>query len=290
MVAEAGDEALQTGSDFLRSRHHEIKFDSKTGRVSALLDRVQGRVLLPEWSRWAWAEPVAEVLESQRHADASTQSFLNGTRVMTAGQFAAESHFSKVEHRGSSVWLIRRHELITGHRVESQIGLCSGSDEVAVVWKVHLNDYANPNGIYAAFPTRLAGGWRAFFNTAGVEVEFDVGQLPGACRDFVTTEHSVALREGEQSWTLRCPDAPLVMLNGFHYGKKLTALPDRLPEPFLLGWVYNNYWGTNFPASEPGSFELHWGLRWESSSEGKPPLPWEQEVLLHPVHEGGNPG
>ncbi|MEM9025288.1 MAG: hypothetical protein AAGB22_16190 [Bacteroidota bacterium] len=223
-------------------------------------------------------------MDRTRHQPETTVSFLTGTPSIQKGHHTAESRFVRTEHRGQSIWLVRRHTLVTGHRIESHIGLTSGTDEVVVTWKLHLNDYPNPNGIYASFPTALGEGWQAWFDTAGEKVEYDAQQLPGACRDFVTMEHAIEMTDHQQHLTLRSPDVPLAMLNGFHFGKKMESMPERTQTPFLLGWVYNNYWGTNFPASEPGCSELTWGIRWQKIGDSGSGLPWEQDVLLHPIH------
>jgi len=69
----------------------------------------------------------------------------------------------------------------------------------------------------------------------------------------------VAAADEELCVLLACPDAPMVQIGGFHFGQCLTDVPRAAP-CLLLGWPLNNYWDTNFPASQPGFKSIRYEL------------------------------
>jgi alpha-mannosidase len=84
----------------------------------------------------------------------------------------------------------------------------------------------------------------------GQALEPEAEQLPGACRDYFTVQRWVDFSNPDFGVTVACPTAPLVQLGGFRFGKKQARF--ELDRALLLGWPTNNYWETNFAASQPG--------------------------------------
>jgi hypothetical protein len=125
--------------------------------------------------------------------------------------------------------------------------------------KMLKQDVRTPEALYFAFPLNLPAEWRCHFDTAAVPAELDSQQIPGTCRDWVTVDSYVSVHHGERGATLYCPDAPLVQVGGFHFGRKQDRI-ERRPNPLLLAWPLNNYWETNFRAAQPGRIELRYGF------------------------------
>ena len=126
-----------------------------------------------------------------------------------------------------------------------------------------------PEALYLCFPLAPgaaaeaadSAGWRAWYTTAGLKVQYDRDQLPGSCRDYITTD-TWAYMEPENAgfgMQLVCPDNPLVTFGGVHFGKRLESAPPGAP-PWLMAWLSNTYWQTNFRASQPGPFRLRYAL------------------------------
>jgi hypothetical protein len=118
---------------------------------------------------------------------------------------------------------------------------------------------SSPQAVYFAVPLAMNGGWQAAFDTAGCVVRVDDDQLPGACRNWVTTETFAAMSDERGGVALLNPDAPMVQFGDFHFARPLDVLP-RPENPLLLAWPVNNYWDTNFPRVQGGRVRLRYGL------------------------------
>jgi alpha-mannosidase len=272
LAAPLHDE-LEQDEGMIRNATREIRFDPITGRITDLVERATGRDLLPAQSDFGFADPVAETLPARAPAS------LPEGRLFPRKPLAATSEFVGIEHLDTTLWLVRRHVLPTGHVVKSRIGLGALTSEIAVIWDLKLADIETPNGLYAAFPTPLAAGWRAWYDTAGQRVEMDAEQLPLACRDYPTVETYAEMSDGEQRIKLHTPDVPLAMFGDFNWGKHNGHQLSREANPLLLSFVYNNYWGTNYAIAQPGSFPLRWILEMGAVASA----PWSHDYLVHPI-------
>jgi hypothetical protein len=102
--------------------------------------------------------------------------------------------------------------------------------------------------LYVAFPL-------AFLKPT-VEVEVPLGRMmverdqqPGSCRDWYTHAHWVWLHEGSDGVLWSAPDTPLFTLNDLFRGAwRRTIVPDGT----LFAYAMNNYWDTNYAASQGG--------------------------------------
>ena len=145
---------------------------------------------------------------------------------------------------------------------------------------------AEREAIYFVVPLALPAGWRCHFDTAGMAVELDAEQLPGASRGWFTAESFVAMHAGERGATLFCPDTPLAQVGGFNFGPPPMAIP-RHANPLLLAWPLNNYWNTNFPLTQPGKLRLRYGLqthaRLDVAAARCQAAAFASRIIAHPV-------
>jgi len=103
--------------------------------------------------------------------------------------------------------------------------------------------------LYIAFPF-------AFLKPA-VDVEVPLGRMtvdkdqqPGSCRDWYCHAHWVWLHEGNDGVLWSGPDTPLFTLNDLFRGAwRRTIVPDGT----LFAYAMNNYWHTNYAASQGGA-------------------------------------
>ena len=119
-----------------------------------------------------------------------------------------------------------------------------------------------PEAVYVAFPFKLDGGKLAFEAQGGV-VYPGVNQLAGSSADWNTIQNFAAVKSTAAQIVFVSNDIPLVQFGDINTGRYYYRLK---PETnHLYSWVLNNYWVTNFKASQQG--ELNWSYSITSSSD-----------------------
>lgn len=121
----------------------------------------------------------------------------------------------------------------------------------------HMGLETRPEATYLLFPFNLPQA-TARLDLGGQAIIVGEDQLPGVCRDYFTAQQWVDFNNGQVGVTIATPDNPMIQLGGFHFGQR--QMDFRLERATLLGWVTNNYWGTNFRAHQPGEVRARYRL------------------------------
>jgi hypothetical protein len=261
---------LQTGKDFIETPTHRLTFDPQSGRVTGLLDKQRAWQIVDAASPWGFFQLVHEKPDPKVDGDRKAfhvRSVVNERYGKTGWKTdwaalrtgAGGKTSCRVERSPIAATLVTRAEIegVTG--LEQRITLRVDSPVIELQATMLKQDVRTPEALYFAFPLNLPAQWQCHFDTASVPTELDAQQIPGTCRDWVTVDSYVSVHHGERGATLYCPDAPLVQVGGFYFGRKQDRI-ERRPNPLLLAWPLNNYWETNFRAAQPGRIELCYGF------------------------------
>ena len=119
-----------------------------------------------------------------------------------------------------------------------------------------------PEGVYVAFPLHLEGGKLAFEAQGGV-VYPGVNQLEGSSSDWNTIQNFASVKSAGAQIVFVSKDIPLVQFGDINTGRYYYRLNPATSH--LYSWVLNNYWVTNFKASQEG--ELRWRYSLTSSAD-----------------------
>lgn len=117
---------------------------------------------------------------------------------------------------------------------------------------IHKVETLEKEGGYFAFPFGMNTPDSA---TAYVELPYgiiaaDQEQMPGACREWYTVNTFAAVGNAAQSAIVTAPDTPLFTVGDVNRG--LWPNRNRGNRHVLFAYVYNNYWHTNYKASQGG--------------------------------------
>lgn len=129
-----------------------------------------------------------------------------------------------------------------------QISLCLRVDKLAVREKESLHlalPFAIPDAVLR-------------YDSACSPLRVETDQMPGMCRNFISTTSYIDLSAGDRGITIVTPDAPLFEVGGLN-----AEIPwlRHLDNPGRV-WSYlmNNIWHTNYKADQEGPCEFAWHI------------------------------
>jgi hypothetical protein len=82
--------------------------------------------------------------------------------------------------------------------------------------------------------------------------------LPGACKDWFTVQNWVRVHNSHSDVAWASLDSPLINLQDINSNKWLDELP--INNGHIYAYVMNNYWFTNYKASQGGKFDFRFAL------------------------------
>lgn len=256
---------------FIESDVYRLEFDLATGRINRLFDKKNNWEVFDRDSEWTFFEFAHEspdaLVDSGRTAyyrrNLTSEKFdvqCWQTEWKARRQKATKPLSCNVETHPHGMTLVTKFAAPGCEWIEQRVTLLADSPRIELTARIMKSDIRTAENIYFVFPLNLPEGWRSHFDTAGIPVELDAEQLPGASRDWVTVESFAAVHTPTLGATLFCPDAPMVQIGGFNFGK-ISKSVEKPANPLLLAWPMSSFWDTNFRPSQPGLTEIRYVFR-----------------------------
>ena len=171
-----------------------------------------------------------------------------------------------VEDAGPLVLAVRIDSPAGGARSSvRRFRLVAGSDLVAADVGLDKAPVLEKESAHVAFPFNVDDGViRVDQGEALVEIERE--QLPGSCRDFIGVQSAIDVSGPSVGVSLVSLDAPLVELGAITDERLreggVRAWRDRVaPGATLHAYLLNNYWHTNYQASQSGPMTFRFIVR-----------------------------
>jgi hypothetical protein len=282
---------------FIENEYYRLEYDPTIGRITRLYDKQRDWEVLPAGSTYAFFEFIHERpdprLDNRRTAlynrDLEREKFgLSCWQTdWVAQRRGIEQFLGYDEVEGPYRITLGLKFMAPGvDWLEQRLTLHGESSLIELEVQMMKQDIRTPEATYFVFPLNMAAGWDCHFDSAGMPLTLDREQLPGASRDWVTIESFVSVHRGGRGMTLFCPDAPMVQVGDFNFGRKQDEIP-RQVNPLLLAWPLNNYWDTNFAASQPGLIRLRYAFTTHDAFDPLEAIQQGQavrtDVLVHPL-------
>ena len=250
---------------------YHISLKMPTGRILQIYHKQSGRNLLNENSLWGFFDLVEERIDPRyAHPDRkaffprdvgkgnrSISQWIHDWKAIREGICAFDRY--KTELKGDTLVITYVSHSRSLERLTQRITFSARHPRILLDAAFTKKASCQPESLYFTFPLLLAENWEGCYDTADSFVRLDTEQLGSVCRDYITVDKTISLFDGNFGYTLACPDAPMVQVGDFQFGKENHRI-DRRENPLLLAWAMNNYWDTNFAISQEGAFSLHYEL------------------------------
>ena len=146
--------------------------------------------------------------------------------------------------------------------VHIEIRLYHYQKKIEFLYKMVKLPVYTPEGVYVSFPFKLEEGKLAFEAQGGI-VYPGKNQLAGSSADWNTIQNFATVQNENSQVVFVSHDIPLVHFGDINIGRYYYRLNPKTNH--IYSWVLNNYWVTNFKASQQG--ELRWRYAITSSSD-----------------------
>jgi alpha-mannosidase len=271
LSANAASPEIVVDEGRIETPFHICTFDAATGRILSLYDKTLNWQVLDANSSWTLFQYVQETIDPLFHPARRETIFPRdiekGNNSISVWNHQWQAKYQTctrildcvVERQEHAVSLVMRWDAPGVEMLEQKFTFFAYRPDIEMTATLQKQGITTPEGMYFALPLNLEASWRCQFDSAGQWAELDEQQLPGVCRDWLTVDKCVSMYDEEKGVTLACPDAPLVQVGNFHFGREQKAIA-RDPRPLLLAWPMNNYWDTNFRAQQPGFVSFTYSL------------------------------
>jgi len=251
-------EESTTFTGIMENDFYRIEIDPKSGLVSSLTDKELNLELIDPEAQFSFAEFIIERLGTNR-AQLEHYKLEEYTRKTWENITVGPLHEGPV---WTSLTLVGKAPGTVEGDISCEIRLYKLGKKIELAFAMKKLAVTDPEAAYIAFPFQLPGS-HFVVEVAGGTMVPGKDQLEGSASDWVGIQNFVSLRNDSIQIIFVSPEIPLVQLGDINLGDfSRIAHPE---SSNLFSWVFNNYWTTNFLASEEG--ELRWNYQISSSND-----------------------
>jgi alpha-mannosidase len=141
------------------------------------------------------------------------------------------------------------------------ISLHAGSPQVMITNILDRENVYEQEGLHFAYDFNVTDG-TVRMETPWAVVRPELDQLAGACKNYFTVQRWVDASNAAFGITLATPDAPLIEIGSITNDPRSSVgwIKRLAPSTRVYSYVMNNYWETNYKASQPGKTSFNYAL------------------------------
>ena len=278
IVVDEAPRTIPTDTPFegiLENDFYHITVDPENKKIIGFHDKELNIDLLDRTGKYSAGEVIYERLGKnrgqleQRKLDEFTRQSWSDLRVSDI-------------HRGAVFQSIFLHgrigECADPSGIHCEIRLYNHEKKVSFCYSMKKLPVADPEGVYVAFPFTINNGHHVVEVAGGTMIP-GKEQIEGSASDWTGIQNFTSLRSDSGQIVFVSPEIPLVQLGNINLGEffrvpnpgtisttEEAAMDRKYPASgSIFSWVLNNYWTTNFLASQQG--ELKWSYHITSMAD-----------------------
>lgn len=229
---------------------YRLTLDAGTGSVVSLIDKDLGRELIDKDGPWRLGQFIYERLETGNRE--FRREALRRTSVRNV---------SLKPGSGGPVW---RSVLVQADldgaepgSARAEIRLYETEKRIELHFDIRKLPVREPEGLYVAFPFSWPDG-KIVYEAQGGMVSPGENQIHRSASDWQTVQNFAAVRSEAGQIIWGSVGTPLVQFGDLNCGKWQTSA--KIEKPYVFSWPMNNYWYTNFNATQAGQFKWSYYL------------------------------
>jgi len=265
-VGSLSQEAPPRGSVF-ENEYYSVTVDPSQGVITRIFDKELGKDLVDVHDSLSLGHFIYEELANRHEMERLTGSNRDTIYKPLNLRRTVMSNIRLIKQENGSIYqsifLHGDMPVCADERgVNIEIRLYHKQKKIELLYSMVKLPVFTPEGVYVAFPFKLDGGKLAFEAQGGV-VYPGINQLAGTSADWNTIQNFAAVQSEDAQIVFASKDIPLVHFGDINIGRYYYRLKPKTNH--IYSWVLNNYWVTNFKASQQG--ELRWSYSITSSGD-----------------------
>ncbi len=254
--------------------YYRITIDPGNGKIKGFFDKIWHKEIVDTAATYSAGEFIYERLGKNRgqleqyRLDEFTRKTWQNLRV-------SDIRYGQVYR--SLILTGQMDECADSTGIRCEIRLYNHEKKVEFCYSMKKLAVTDPEGVYISFPFALNQGHHAVEVAGGAMIP-GREQIEGSASDWMGIQNFAALRNDSGQIIFVSPEIPLVQLGDINLGKfyrvkspESDFAQEGLKEAgypksgSVFSWVLNNYWTTNFLASQQG--ELKWTYQISSMAD-----------------------
>jgi len=149
------------------------------------------------------------------------------------------------------------------NKLTREFRVIDGVDRVDIINVIDKKNIYKQEAVHLAFPFKIPEGVMRM-DIAWAVVRPETDQLPGACKNYFTVQRWVDVSNAKYGVTWATPDAPLIEVGAITNdprGKTVGWIKSIEPSTIFYSYVMNNYWETNYKASQEGLTTFRYSIK-----------------------------
>ena len=248
----------QINSESLENEYFRLDFDMKSGAVSSFFDKALNTELLDQNDSVRLGTFIYEQIASRVAMERLTNSNRDTVYVPLKKKLSTLSNVKVLGAQKGEIWSSMKFNgkipVCADERgVNIEFRLYHKTKRIDITFDMHKLPVHDPEAVYVAFPFMMPDGQLSFDVQGGV-VSSGINQLEGTASDWNTIQSFVSVKSPKGQIIFNSNEAPLVQLGDINTGRFYYKHTPQTSH--VYSWVLNNYWTTNFKASQQG--EMKW--------------------------------
>ncbi len=265
--------ATETG---LSNKNLKVEIDPDTGAIASL--RLAG-------------VPV-DLVDNRERGGLNRYSYVAG-RTATVPGSSRVTRIEVLEDRGIAATVAVHLQGAGARQLVTILRVVDGIDRVDIINILDKEKVLDKESVHLGFPFQVPDGTMRV-NTPWAVVVPETDQFPGACKNYLTVGRWVDVSNSDFGVTWTTLDAPLIEVGGIHVDVPTPLFSEgwikRLePTQTLYSYVMNNYWETNYRASQEGITLFRYSilphLQFDQAAAARFAINRSQPLLAYPANQ-----